>query len=154
MKKANIVVGILGLLLGLYVVITAASFPENRSAVDPGAAYFPTIMGTFVAILCVALIIFSLMGKGADINDSLAITPGMKRAALGVVLFVIYGLLFKPVGFLIDTAVFCFVCMYLLQNRRYVKMTITSVLTSAVIYIIFAQFLGAKLPAGLLKGIL
>lgn len=154
MKKANIMVGFLGILLGGYVVYTSAGFPENLSAVDPGSAYFPTLMGFFMIALCLTLIVLSLMGKGADINEVLQITPGIKRTGLGVMLFAAYCMFFRPLGFILDTILFCFICMLLLQNRKYIQMLIVSIITSVLIYFVFASLLGAKLPAGLLKGLL
>ena len=154
MKKANIVVSLRGIALSGYVIFTAAGFPENMSATDPGAAFFPTLMGFFMAALCLILLATSLMGKGADIDAKLTITPGMKRAGVGVILFAIYCLLFKPLGFILNTIWFCFAGMYLLQNRKYISMTIISIAASILIYMIFARFLGAKLPAGVLKGLL
>lgn len=151
MKKANIIAGFLGILLGGYVVYTAAGYPENLSAVDPGSAYFPTLIGYFLIVLCLILIALSLMGRGADINEVIQITPGIRRAGLGVVLFTVYCALFRPLGFILDTILFCFTCMLLLQNRKYIQMLIVSMTTSVAIYFVFASLLGAKLPAGLLK---
>lgn len=154
MKKANIVVGFLGVLLAGYVIYTSAGFPENLSAVDPGSAYFPTLIGYFLIVLCLLLIALSLMGKGADIKEVLQITPGIKRAGLGVMLFATYCVLFKPLGFILTTILFSYICMLLLQNRKYIKMLIVSIATSVSIYFVFANLLGAKLPAGLLKAFL
>ena len=154
MKKANIGVGVIGILISAYVIYTASGFPANQSAVDPGAAYFPILMSIFVIAMCLLLIVRSLMGKGVDIDETFAITPGIKRAGLGVLLFVCYCFLFKPLGFVLDSILLSFLGMLLLQNRKYIQMLIVSAATSIVIYVIFANFLGAKLPAGLLSGIL
>lgn len=154
MKKANIAVGIVGILISAYVVYTASGFPANQSAVDPGAAYFPTLMGIFVIALCLLLIVRTLMGKGVSLDETFALTPGIKRVILGVLLFVAYCFLFKPLGFVLDSILLSFLGMFLLQNRKYIQMLMISVVTSVLIYIVFANFLGAKLPAGVLSGIL
>ena len=154
MKKANIAVGCIGILIGTYAIFTASKFPEIQSAVGPGAAYFPTLMGWFVIVLWLMLIVRSLMGKGADINETFSITPGIKRAGLGIVLFVAYCFLLKPLGFILDSIALCFAGMLLLQNRRYIQIAVVSVATSVAIYVVFANLLGAKLPAGVLSGIL
>lgn len=154
MKKANIAVGVAGILISAYVVYTASGFPANQSAVDPGAAYFPSLMGIFVIALCLLLIVRSLMGKGVDIDETFALTPGIKRVGLGVLLFEAYCFLFKPLGFVLDSVLLTFLGMLLLQNRKYIQMLIVSITTSVLIYVIFANFLGAKLPAGVLSGIL
>lgn len=154
MKKANLIVGVFGICLGGYVIYTASGFPANNSAVDPGAAYFPTLLGAFVAILCAVLIAMTLAGKGCAIDETLTMTSGIKRTGVGMGMFILYCLLFKPLGFLLDTIWLCFAGMFLLQNRKYVKMAVISVAVSVVIYVVFVIFLGAKLPAGVLAGIL
>ena len=154
MKKANVAVGCMGILISAYVIFTASKFPEKQSAVDPGAAYFPTLMGWFVIALCLLLIVRSLMGKGADIQETFSITPGVKRAGLGILLFVAYCFLLKPLGFILDSIALCVAGMLLLQNRKYIQIAVISVVTSVAIYVVFATLLGAKLPAGVLGGIL
>lgn len=154
MRKANIVVSVLCILLSAYVIKTAQGFPENLSAVDPGPAYFPTIMAGMVIVLSLVLAGLAISGKGADAGDRLDFHGGSKRALIGIAMFAVYCVLFKTLGFIIDTIWFCFAMMVLLQNRKYPVIAAVSVATAVVIYIIFAVLLGAKLPAGLLKGIL
>ena len=154
MRKANILVSVLCILLSAYVIKTAQGFPENLSAVDPGPAYFPTLMAGMVIILSLVLAALAITGKGADAEDRLDFHGGSKRALIGVAMFAVYCVLFKTLGFIIDTIWFCFAMMVLLQNRKYPVIAAVSVATAVIIYIAFAVMLGAKLPAGLLKGIL
>lgn len=154
MKKANLIIGVLGICLGGYVIYTASGFPANNSAVDPGAAYFPTLLGAFVAILCIILIAATLAGNKGGADEALTITPDIKRTGAGMGLFIIYCLLFKSLGFLLDTVWMCFAGMFLLQNRNYGKMALISVAVSIAIYVVFVILLGAKLPAGVLAGMM
>ena len=154
MKKANIALGCIGICLGIVVIAAAAGFPENRSAVDPGAAYFPTLMAILLIVLCLALIVRSLMGKGVDVNEEILITAGWKRMGLGLLLFAAYCPLFVPLGFIVDSTLLIFLGMLLLENRKYVQMALISVGMSVVIYLLFARVLGAQLPAGILGLIL
>lgn len=154
MKKGNIIVSLAGIALGGYAILTASKFPQNNSAVDPGAAFYPTLMAALLIALCALLLILSLLNRGVDIQEKLEITSGMKRAGIGLVMFFIYCMLLKPLGFIFDTIWLCFAGMYLLQNRKYVQMAIISVLVAVVIYFVFAVMLAAKIPAGVLRGIL
>lgn len=154
MRKANIAVAALCILLSAYVIKTAQGFPENLSAVDPGPAYFPTLMAGMVIVLSLVLAGLAVTGKGSDAEDTLDFHDGSKRALVGIIMFAVYCALLKPLGFIIDTIWLCFTLMILLQNKKYPVIAAVSVITAVVIYIIFAMILGAKLPAGLLKGIL
>lgn len=154
MKKANIVTGCIFIALGGYVLFTTAGYPQNLSAYDPGAAYFPGFAAWLVIALSAALIVMSVMGKGADVDQPFVLTPSPKQLGIGLGLFVLYCILLPGLGFIIDTIWFCFACMYLLQNRKYLQMALVSIGIGIGIYVLFAMVLGAKLPAGLLKGIL
>ena len=154
MRKANIAVAVLCILLSVYVIVTAQGFPENLSAVDPGPAYFPSLMAGMVIILSLILAGLAIAGKGKDTEDKLDFHDGSKRALAGIAMMAVYCMLLKPLGFIIDTIWLCFAMMILLQNRKYPVIAVVSVITAAVVYVIFAMVLGAKLPAGLLKGIL
>lgn len=154
MRKANIIVSALCILLGGYVIHTAHGFPENLSAVDPGPAYFPMLMAGMVIVLSLVLCGLAVTGKGKDAADPLDFHAGSRRAMAGIGLFFLYCLLFKKLGFILDSVWFCIAAMLLLQNRKYPVIIVTSIAVSAVIYFVFASMLGAKLPAGLLKGIL
>lgn len=154
MKKTNIFAGLFGLALSIYAIVTASGFPENNSATDPGAGFFPIIMGVFTGVLCLVLIVLALMGKGPDIDKQLHLTSGMKRAFLAIALFVLYCVLFKPLGFILDTVWLLFVGMLLMQNRRYVLMAVISVIVPIIIYVIFSMLLYVQLPAGLLSWLL
>ena len=151
MRKANIVVSVLCIMLSAYVIKTAKGFPENLSAVDPGPAYFPILMAGMVIILSLVLAALAITGKGADAEEKLDFHGGSKRALIGIALFAVYCALFKTLGFIIDTIWLCFALMLLLQNKKYPVVAAVSVASAVVIYVIFAVILGAKLPAGLLK---
>ena len=55
MRKANMIVSALCILLGIYVISVTRTFPENLSAVDPGPGYFPALMAGMVIVLSLVL---------------------------------------------------------------------------------------------------
>ena len=130
MRKANILVSVLCILLSAYVIKTAQGFPENLSAVDPGPAYFPTLMAGMVIILTGAG--EKSFVAGADIASMSTMTKAEGEA---------FGKLGNDIFLMIE-------------KFPVPVIAAVSVATAVIIYIIFAVLLGAKLPAGLLKGIL
>lgn len=151
MKKTNIASGLIGLAISVYVWITASKFPQNNSATDPGAAFFPKIMAAFTAILCLILIISALVSKKEEGKSSISLTPGAKRAFIGLAMFLLYCLLFKSLGFILDTVWLLFATMFLMENRRWVQMTIISIAVPVIVYFIFSKLLYVMLPDGLLS---
>ena len=67
-----------------------------------------------------------------------------------VLVFLVYILIFEPVGYLISTAVFLFVVARVLGSRAWLRDTIVSVTTSLAVYYFFNGLLKVGLPKGLL----
>ena len=136
MKKANIVFGIIGLLLSAYVWISSADFPYDKIMIL-GPEFFPRVMAVAMAIASAALLVYTYMvgtvGDGRSISLK---NPGIRRA------------------FIIDSLLFMMFMMYMLQFRSYGKMFLSSVLTIAIVIFAFQIMLQIQLPAGILDGML
>jgi len=152
MKKANCILGVLGIGLGIYIFAEASTFPANMSATDPGAAYFPKMLAILLIALCLGLIVSSLLEKSK--GEKLDIPPQAWHLIIAFGGLLVYCLLFKPLGFILDTLWFVFGMQYLLKERNWIKMAIVSVATTAIIYVVFSMLLYVNLPAGVLSGIL
>jgi putative tricarboxylic transport membrane protein len=67
---------------------------------------------------------------------------------------VLYALALNPLGYVLATSLFFPVVARILDSRKPGRDLIIGVGLSLVIYITFTRFLGVRLPAGLLGGIL
>ena len=152
MKKANYIVGVLGIGLGAYIFAKASTFPANMSATDPGAAYFPKMLAILLIALCLGLIVSTLLKKGE--GEKLDFPPQVAHLIIAFAGLFVYCLLLKPLGFILDTLWFVFGMQYLLKSRNWVTMSIVSVATTAIIYVVFRMVLYVNLPNGVLSGIL
>lgn len=154
MKKANIVFGILGLLLCAYVWISSASFPRDAIMII-GPEFFPRVMATGMGIASTVLLVHTLFighaGEAKPINFK---DPGIRRAVIVFLSAVIYAFLLETLGFIISTILFMMFIMYMLQFRTYGKMLLASVATVAVIIFAFQIMLQIQLPPGILDGML
>lgn len=154
MKKANIVFGILGLLLCAYVWISSASFPKDAIMII-GPEFFPRVMATGMGIASTVLLVHTLFighaGEAKPINFK---DPGIRRAVVVFLSAVIYAFLLETLGFIISTILFMMFIMYMLQFRTYGKMLLASVATVAVIIFAFQIMLQIQLPPGILDGML
>lgn len=152
MKKANCILGVFGIGLGVYIYSVASTFPANMSATDPGAAYFPKMLAILLIALCLGLIVSTLLNKGE--GEKLDIPPHAWHLLIAFVGLLVYCLLFKKLGFILDTLWFVFGMQYLLKSRKWLQMAIISIATTAIIYVVFSMLLYVNLPAGVLSGIL
>ena len=122
MKKADIIAGILGILLSFYIFMESAKFPEDNVLLM-GPSFFPRILAVLMLIMSIALIVIALMGKSAKTAEKLDIRdPGIQRSIIALVATVIYLLLFKRLGFILDSILYLMFLMYLLKLRNYVQM--------------------------------
>ena len=62
-------------------------------------------------------------------------------------------MLLKPLGFLLATPPFVALALMLMQERKPLLVVVTSLVYTAATYLIIVILLGARLPAGVLAGI-
>jgi len=150
LKKADIIAGILGILLSFYIFMESAKFPEDNVLLM-GPSFFPRILAVLMLIMSIALIVIALMGKSAKTAEKLDIRdPGIQRSIIALVATVIYLLLFKRLGFILDSILYLMFLMYLLKLRNYVQMVLVSIGVSVAVYFIFKVGLSITLPLGIL----
>lgn len=150
MKKADIIAGLLGLSLSFYIIIQSGKFPEDNVLLL-GPSFFPRILAVLMLIMSTTLIITALLGKSARTAEKLDIRdPGIQRSIITLVVTVIYLLLLKHIGFIINTIVYLMFLMYLLKLRNYLKMVLVSVGVTIAVYYVFRVALNITLPLGIL----
>ena len=154
MKKANIVFGILGLLLSAYVWISSASFPYDKIMIL-GPEFFPRVMAVAMAVASAALLVHTFVfGAVGDVKSISLKIPGIRRALIVFIAAVVYAALLSTLGFIIDSLLFMMFMMYMLQFRAYGKMFLSSIVTIAIVIFAFQIMLQIQLPAGILDGFL
>ena len=140
-----------GLLLVLSVGYLAAtaliSEPEGQYA-TVGPRAFPAVIGVALAV-CGAWIGFR---RSAGSDPAVTVPPlaDWRAVAPGAAAFLVYIALLEPVGYLLATAVFIPVEARLLGSRSWRRDLMASLVITVTIYVVIAQVLGLRLPAGVL----
>ncbi|NLT95980.1 MAG: tripartite tricarboxylate transporter TctB family protein [Clostridia bacterium] len=148
MKKADIIAGLLGLALSFYIIVQSGKFPEDHVLLL-GPSFFPRILAGLMVVMSTVLIIKALLGKSAPTAEKLYIKdPGIQRSIITLIATVIYLLLLKRVGFIVDTIVYLMFLMYLLKLRDYLKMVLVAVGVTFAVYYVFKVALNIALPLG------
>lgn len=144
-KWLDLFLGILSIVLLTIVFVLSASFPKPHEA-QLGAAVFPRIVALVLAVVGVYILVRA-MGKksdaAVDINNA-------QKVLLTFFILLLYGLFLKKVGFVILTPVFIAALLFLMKFSNVVTNLLTSILTTAGIYIIFKVLLSVPLPEGIL----
>ena len=145
MKKMNISMAIVFILVSCYVLITAQTYPGEIDHV-PGPGYFPTILAAVIIFLALLLIVSSRaesdlpLGVFSRENSRVFISGGITAAYL-VCIYVF--------GFIWATPVYL-ACMFrFFGQRKWSRILLIAGLTTLVTYGVFTEILEVQLPAGL-----
>lgn len=158
--KEMLFAGVAGLaaLLALFTLphLVAAPkllFGRSLSAIEP--SFFPYITLTLVAILSAVLISFSWVGSRKmtqqavlDNNDSVVHEnrTGFLRTVIFFVLLTSYGLMLKPVGFLISSFLVICATSIMLGNRNWLQILLLAVFAPICLYLLATRAMLVSLP--------
>ena len=122
----------------------------GQTEIGPGA--FPKAVCVGLAVCGVLLIIQELRKGGSEKAELFS-----KKLLIGIAAAVVYFVLLKILGFVLDSIWVVFVMMALLLNEPFKKawplMLAVSILAPVVLYAIFGMFLKVPLPNGILYGL-
>lgn len=154
MKLVDVISGMIGIMIGTYVVITCHSYPEDF-VMKIGPAFFPEILAGGLILFSVLLILQALLGKSIGDFQKLSIREkGTQRILLSLAVMIVYCAVLKPVGFIIATIPFIMFHMFLLGNRKILQYVWVPVAITLAVYLVFEKVLVLSLPGGLLSSIL
>lgn len=153
-----VVVAVL-VLVGAFLVYSAATLPAGFAKVDPlGPKFFPMVIGVAALVLGVVLAIAIPRGSKGEADAGEDIDPDMpsdwRTVGMLVALFVAMILLVNPLGWVITSALFFGSAATILGSKHYVRNFAIGVVLALVSFYAFYSGLGIPLPAGILDGIL
>jgi putative tricarboxylic transport membrane protein len=153
-KRIDILSGLIGILIGGYVLVTCQSFPQDV-VMKIGPAFFPEILAGGLALFSALLILQALLGRSVGEAQKLSLRDkGIQRILLALAGMIVYCALLKPVGFIIATIPFIMCYMFLLGNRKILQYLWVPAAITAGVYLVFEKLLVLSLPTGLLRSIL
>jgi putative tricarboxylic transport membrane protein len=147
-----IAVGLLA--LGLVILVDALRVGRGTGFRPIGPGFMPTIVAVGLVLLAISLIVRTTLRPDADLAEHAAEqaastswpTVGLVMAAL-----VGYALLLGPLGYILATAALVPVAARILGSRAIIRDAIVGVGMSVAIWLAFTEFLGVRLPAGILE---
>lgn len=143
--------------LGIVALVGASQVRPGAGYVAVGPAVMPAIVGLGLVALGSLLLVRATVRPDLDLARRVAAeaaasdwrTPALTLGAL-----VAYAAALGPVGYILATTAFLPIAAAILGSRRPVRDLIVAVVLSVVVFIGFTEFLGVRLPAGLLDPIL
>lgn len=150
LKRQQILSSIVLLLgSGAFCLYNLAQMEETELSIHP--LFLPTVILALIFLLSLIRLIGGLrMAPSDNVPHSISIP---KRSLLTMLLIVVYALLFKRLGFVLDTFVYLMLQMVLLKDgkRNYLLMLLIAVIGSAGVYALFVYGFNVMLPAGILS---
>ena len=117
MKTADIIGGLIGILIGLYAIWEGTNMPPDH-IMKVGPSFFPNILAGLLIIFSVASIIFALKGKSKGTVDPIRLSDkGVQRGLITLAATIVFCAVLEPLGF-IPTAIIFLACMMLLMGNR------------------------------------
>lgn len=152
MKRANIIFGIIAIIIAGFVFNQLASFPDAQPD-EVGADFFPRLLAIGLGLSGIVLIINTLVSKNPETDEGPSFNlKSLLRAFISLIAVLVYCLSLDLFGFIASSILFLTFMMFLLQERNIIKiMTISAVITASV-FVIFSEFLLIDLPLGTLYG--
>lgn len=146
-KHIDIGVGIVLCLLSVAIYLYAEEYVSvgvNRY----GPNFFPQALSLTLFLTSVMLVVQALRGKALkgleEINQQ-----GLVRAAVTLVIGVGYVFAMNFLGFYLSTAIFLYVVMMYLGQKKLGVRIVVSVLVASAVYGLFHYFLKIPLPEGI-----
>jgi putative tricarboxylic transport membrane protein len=147
MKKADLITGIVLLVLSGFVMWESWRMPQSASF-GPGAGFLPFWVGMLMAVLAVLLLV-SVWTRQATEKDMASAFPGKKPllAITGVLGgLAAYILLIEALGFLLDTFLYVAFLLGVVERERWQLTVSVALFTTVGLYVIFQVLLTIGLP--------
>lgn len=106
---------------------------------------FPLIISFFLLILSISIIMQGLKDESEKKEKS---KIDIKSLLIFGLVCILYLLVFNFLGFVLSTIILLVLLMMLLGERRWWLILLVSVISSLVIYLLFAKYLSVMLPKG------
>ena len=150
MKKADLITGIVLLVLSGYVIQEAWQMPPSASF-GPGSGFLSLWLGVVLAVFATILFV-SAWHRQATEKDSEPVFPG-KQALLAITLVLVglagYILLIEVLGYLVDTFLFIVFLMKVVEREKWPLTLMVAVITTAALFITFQFLLQITLPSNM-----
>ncbi len=148
--KIDQFIGLLLIFVGIFFAVLTHQLPKDITAEYPGPKLFPYI-AVFGLIVCGTGIFVqgTLRKENSKELFKVLTKAGWIRCGLTFIVLVIYTLILKYIDFLIASPILIFVLTTMFAKGEKTKLLsriLFAVILTGIIYILYTQFFGYKLP--------
>lgn len=147
MRRANVVVAILSVLLGATILWLAGDLSRFDENGVPGEAFWPSAAAWLLIALGVAQGAEVAFVRSANAGRSVDLHSAQVRIAfLGAAISIAFAVLLAYVGFIAATAVFMPTLMLLMGARSPLQISLTTAGVIAAVWVFFVLIFNNELP--------
>ena len=139
--------GIIGIIMGCFLIAGALRLPPSRVPDDIGPAIFPII----AAVMIIIPGLFLVLKKPSGEETAFLNKEERKRFCILILVFFLYAALLWAAGFLTATPIIVFIISRMFSQGKKVPMWQTilyAVILTLLVYACFYKGLGLKMPRG------
>lgn len=153
MKRADIVGGCVGILIGAYALWVAQHMPPDV-VMKIGPGFFPSILAGILILFSLILILNALLGRSRGEVAPLKLSdPGVRRGLITLAAAFVFCVVLKPLGFIPTSLLFLGVMAFVMGKRTPLALIAPPVIVTLSIWVVFEKLLQLSLPPGVLAGI-
>lgn len=148
MKKGNIVLAVLCILLSIGIIAISSTYPTAKSYGTgvPGPGLWPMAIAC-VMIVCSVILLYRTWRITPEKDTKIELFgTGQRRAYITMAILVVYALLLKPLGFLIATTVLELIFIRWFSKKNYLVSFVIAFVITVVVYYVFQNML--NVPVG------
>ena len=150
MKVADIVGGLIGILVGAFALWEGSKMPTDV-VMKIGPSFFPSILGAMLILFSAVLLVNALRGRSKGKIETYRLSDkGVQRGLITLVAGVAFCVVLDPLGFIPTSIIFLSFMMFVMGKRNPVLLTLTPALITAAIWLVFEKILALSMPAGVL----
>lgn len=145
------------ILLGVLALVGATQVGSGAGYVAVAPAVMPAVVGIGLIGLGAALLVRATIRPDLDLARHVtaeAAATDWRTIGLTLAGLVGYALALGPLGYVLATSLFIPLVARILGSRSPLRDVVVAVVLAIVVYVAFTQYLGVRLPAGLLEPVL
>ena len=136
------------IILSIYVFFTANNFPKTDISEGFGPGVYPMILAVVIFICAIFVLANAILDKKEDAKiKDLSLNSLKKPFALWICL-VLFCVLLKPLGLIVDSILYLMLTMKLLFNVKLPKALLISLGVSLSIWAVFVFAMNVPFPTG------
>ena len=148
MKKGNYIVSCICIILAIFIISVANTYPESKNGV-PGPGVFPILIAVLLFLSALSLIISTSMDKTEDVSIKLN-DKDTHRSYITMGILILYIVLLPMVGMILMNTIMLGGFFIWFNRKSYVQYVLLASVISVGIYLLFSKVLFVPLDFGLL----